>query len=52
MNRPYLVSLISTAPANAPGIDRVRVKVKLPERQKPGSYREPDYPYKYIPEKY
>lgn len=30
----------------------LRVKVKLPERQKPGSYREPDYPYKYIPEKY
>jgi len=29
-----------------------RSKVKLPERQKPGSYREPDYPYKYIPEKY
>jgi polyphosphate kinase 2 len=29
-----------------------RPKVKLPERQKPGSYREPDYPYKYIPEKY
>jgi polyphosphate kinase len=29
-----------------------RAKVKLPERQKRGSYREPDYPYKYIPEKY
>jgi len=29
-----------------------RVKVKLPERQKRGSYREPDYPYKYVPEKY
>jgi len=29
-----------------------RSKVKLPERQKRGSYREPDYPYKYIPEKY
>jgi len=29
-----------------------RVKVKLPERQKRGGYREPDYPYKYVPEKF
>ncbi|HEY7038336.1 MAG TPA: polyphosphate kinase 2 [Methylomirabilota bacterium] len=29
-----------------------REKIKLPKRQKPGSYREPDYPYKFIPEKY
>jgi polyphosphate kinase len=29
-----------------------RPKVKLPERQKRGNYREPDYPYKFIPEKY
>ena len=29
-----------------------RPKLKLPERQKPGKYREPDYPYKFIPEKY
>jgi len=27
-------------------------KVKLPKRQKRGSYREPDYPFKYVPEKY
>jgi polyphosphate kinase 2 len=27
-----------------------REKVKLPKRQKPGGYREPDYPYKHIPE--
>jgi len=26
--------------------------VKLPKRQKPHGYREPDYPYKYVPEKY
>ncbi len=25
-------------------------KVKLPKRQKPGDYKEPDYPYKYIPD--
>jgi polyphosphate kinase len=27
-------------------------KVELPERQEGGSYREPDYPYKFIPEKH
>jgi polyphosphate kinase 2 len=27
-------------------------KVKLPKRQDPGHYREPDYPYKYVPEKF
>src|SRR6266542_1663341 len=29
-----------------------RAKVKLPTRQEPGRYREPDYPYKFVPEKY
>jgi polyphosphate kinase 2 len=29
-----------------------REKVKLPKRQKPHGYREPDYPYKYVPAKY
>ena len=29
-----------------------REKVKLPKRQKPGGYREPDYPYKYVKERY
>jgi len=29
-----------------------RPKVKLPKRQKPGGYREPDYPYKYVAEKF
>jgi hypothetical protein len=27
-----------------------RQKVKLPERQARGNYRDPDYPYKYIKE--
>ena len=27
-----------------------REKVKFPKRQKAGDYREPDYPYKYVPE--
>jgi polyphosphate kinase len=29
-----------------------RPKIKLPKRQKPGGYKEPDYPYKMVPEKY
>ena len=29
-----------------------REKVKLPKRQKPHGYREPDYPYKYVPQKF
>ena len=29
-----------------------REKVKLPERQKPGGYKEPDYPYRYVDERY
>jgi polyphosphate kinase 2 len=29
-----------------------REKIKLPKRQKPGKYEEPDYPYKYVEEKY
>jgi polyphosphate kinase 2 len=29
-----------------------REKVKLPKRQKPGGYREPDYPYKFVAERY
>jgi len=29
-----------------------RDKVKLPDRQKKGGYKEPDYPWKYIKERY
>jgi len=29
-----------------------REKVKLPKRGKPHGYKEPDYPYKYVPEKF
>jgi len=29
-----------------------REKLEFPDRQKRGKYREPDYPYKYVPEKY
>src|SRR5690349_16002933 len=29
-----------------------REKIRLPKRQKAGGYKEPDYAYKYVPEKY
>ena len=29
-----------------------RQKVKLPRRDKPRGYKEPEYPYKYVPELY
>jgi hypothetical protein len=29
-----------------------REKIKLPKRQKPGNYQEPDYPFKFVPERY
>jgi polyphosphate kinase 2 len=32
--------------------DAPREKVKFPKRQKPHGYREPDYPYKYVKERY
>ena len=32
--------------------DLPRDKVKLPKRQKPGDYQEPNYPFKFIPEVY
>ena len=27
-------------------------QVKLPKRQKPGGYKDPDYPYRHIPQKF
>ena len=30
----------------------LRPQIKLPKRQKPGGYKEPDYPYKMVSEKY
>jgi polyphosphate kinase 2 (PPK2 family) len=38
--------------AHVPYEDLPREKVKLPKRQKPGDYVEPDYPFKVIPELY
>jgi polyphosphate kinase 2 len=47
------LNLITHLLAHVPYKDITRKKrVKLPKRQKRGGYREPDYPFKYIPEKY
>jgi len=32
--------------------DVPREKIKLPKRQKAGNYREPDHPYKFVPERH
>jgi polyphosphate kinase 2 len=40
--------LLSQIPYKAPKRD----KIKLPERQKPGQYNDPKYPFKYVQEKF
>jgi polyphosphate kinase 2 len=45
------LNLISHLLSRVPYKDAPREKVKLPKRDmKPGKYREPDYPFKYVPE--
>ena len=46
------LNIISDILAKIPYEAVPRKKVKLPERQKPGGYREPDYPYKFVPEQF
>ena len=43
------LNIITHLLAHIPYKDAQREKVKLPKRQKPGDYTEPDYPYKYVP---
>jgi hypothetical protein len=43
-----ITHLLSLIPYKAPK----REKVKLPERQKPGGYKDPKYPFKYVREKF
>jgi len=38
--------------SSIPYEDVPRVKVKLPKRQSPGNYRDPNYPFKYIAERF
>lgn len=44
------LNIITHLLSKVPYKDLPREKVKLPKRQKRGGYREPDYPFKYIPE--
>ena len=44
------LNIISHLLNNIPYEEVPREKVKLPERQEPKGYKDPDYPYKFIPE--
>ncbi len=44
------LNIISHLLSMVPYEEAPREKVELPDRQKPHGYREPDYPYKFIPE--
>jgi polyphosphate kinase 2 len=46
------LNIISHLLSKVPYKDLPRSKVKLPDRQKKHGYVEPDYPYKYVAEKY
>jgi polyphosphate kinase len=46
------LNIISHLLSRVPYEELPREKVVLPKRQKPGDYREPDYPFKIIPEIY
>jgi len=46
------LNLITHLLERIPYEDAPREKVKLPKRQKARGYREPDYPYKYVKEKF
>jgi len=44
------LNLISHLLKHIPYEELKREKVKLPDRQKPHGYKDPDYPYKFVPE--
>jgi polyphosphate kinase 2 len=48
--RKLRLNVISHLLKAIPYKDVKREKVKLPDRQKRGGYKEPNYPYKYVPE--
>jgi hypothetical protein len=50
--RKARLNIINHLLSHIPYKEAPREKVKLPKRQKAGKYREPNYPYKYVPEKY
>jgi polyphosphate kinase 2 len=46
------LNIISHLLGHIPYKEAPREKIKLPKRQKAGKYREPDYAYKYVPERF
>ena len=42
------LNIISHLLSKVPYKKAPREKIELPKRQKPGGYKEPDYPFKYI----
>jgi polyphosphate kinase 2 len=46
------LNVISHLLSKIPYKSAPRDKVKLPERQKPGGYKEPNYPYKFVEERF
>jgi len=50
--RRVRLNIITDLLSRIPYEDVPREKIVLPKRQKPGDYREPDYPFRFIPEKY
>jgi len=50
--RQLRLNIITHILSQIPYKDTVREKVKLPKRQKPHGYQEPDYPYKQVPVKF
>jgi polyphosphate kinase 2 len=50
--RRMRLNVISHILASVPYQKLPRTKVKFPERQKRGKYREPDYPYRFVPERF
>ncbi|MEX3776777.1 polyphosphate kinase 2 [Pseudomonas sp. MYb118] len=46
------LNIISDLLSRIPYKEVPREKVKLPKRQKPGGYKDPDYPFRHIPQKF
>ena len=46
------LNIITHLLSQIPYKEAPRERVKLPKRQKAGKYREPDYPYKFVPERF
>lgn len=50
--RRLRLNIITHVLSQLPYKETPRQKVKLPKRQKPHGYKEPDYPYKHVPAKF